>query len=140
MRESISLEAFVEENDRTAIVSIRDVLNVKNITTTKVLNVMRYVPRLTPKSSVAEAATLMFENRIRSLPVYENSRFKGVVTARDFVEQLLDSENPAKVNSLMTPNPVCISKSDEVSKARRIMLSKKIDQIPDSEQTQSCLA
>ncbi len=49
MRESISLEAFVEENDRTAIVTIRDVLNVKNITTTKLLNVMRYVPRLTSK-------------------------------------------------------------------------------------------
>ncbi len=83
-----------------------------------------------PRGSVGEAATIMFENRIRSLPVYENSKFKGVVTARNFVEQLLDNENPAKVNSLMTPNPVCISKTDEVSKARRIMLSRKIDQIP----------
>ena len=130
MRESFSLEGFVEENDRTAIVTIRDVLNVKNITTTKLLNVMHYVPRLTPKSPVAEAAAIMFEHRIRSLPVYENSKFLGAVTARAFVDQLLTNESPGKVSSLMTPNPICITKADEVSKARQIMLRRKIDQIP----------
>jgi len=130
MRESVSLEAFVEDNDRTAIVTIRDLLNVKNITSTKLLNVMHFLPRMAPKSSVAEAAAFMYEHRIRSLPVYDDSDFKGVVTARVLVEQLLDNENSAKIGSIMTPGPICVSKGDEVSKARRLMIKRKIDQIP----------
>ena len=135
MRESPSLEAFVEDGDRTAIVTVRDVLNVKNITTTKLLNVMHFLPRLSPKSPVSEAASFMFENRIRSLPVYDGAEFVGIVTARGFVEQLMKDSVTAKINALMTPSPICVSKADEVSKARRLMLSRKIDQIPLLDET-----
>ncbi len=123
-------EVFVEEPERTAIVTIHDILNVPNIAKTKLSTLMYYVPRLNPYNTVGDAATLMFEHRIRSVPIYQGSKLKGQVTTRTIVERLLDSELGIKASTIMTPKPTCINAQDNVSKARQIMMRQKIDQLP----------
>ncbi|MGI0090202.1 MAG: CBS domain-containing protein [Nitrososphaerales archaeon] len=130
LRDTNSYEAFVQERERTAILTIRDILNVKDITTTKLSTLMHYVPRLTLKSVIRDAATIMFRYKIRSLPVYQNSRFRGVVTAQAILKELMGSDHNEKIGGLMTPSPICVDSGDEVAKARRIMLKRKIDQLP----------
>jgi CBS domain-containing protein len=128
-RESKMKDAFVDNGDVTCVVSMRDLLNVTNLTN-KLLPIMHQVPRLGPNNTVSDAATLMHEYRTRSLPVYKNKKFLGQVTSPSIVAKLLDSDAPGKISSIMTPNPICMDASDSVSKARETMLKRKVDQLP----------
>src|SRR5579875_1377204 len=130
LTQSNRYEAFISEPERTAIVTIRDLLNIRDIETTKLSNIMYYIPRLNPNNTVGDAATLMFEHRIRSLPIYQAGELKGQITSQSIVKSLLESEIGVKLSTIMTPDPICIDSTDYVSKARRIMIRRKIDQLP----------
>jgi CBS domain-containing protein len=130
MRESNAYEAFIEEPDRTAMVTIRDILKATNISTTKLYTLMYYIPRLNRFNTVGDAAALMFEHRIRSLPIYQASKLMGQITSKSIVKKLLDTEQSFKASEIMTPKPICIEAEDRVSKAREIMIRRMIDQIP----------
>jgi CBS domain-containing protein len=123
-------EAFIDEGERTALVTIRDLLNVSNIATTKLSTLMRYIPRLNRFNTVGDAATLMFEYRLRSLPVYTGAKVKGQITSQAIVKKLLESEIGVSASEIMTSNPICLDAQDNVSKAREIMIRRKIDQLP----------
>ena len=129
LRESKLMEAFADDGDITCVVSMRDLLNVTNLTN-KLLPIMHQVPRLGPNNTVSDAATLMHEYRTRSLPIYRGRKFVGQITSPSIVAKLLDSDTPGKISSIMTPNPVCMDASESVSKAREAMIKKKVDQLP----------
>lgn len=130
MRERKLMEVFIDERERTAIVTLRDLLKVDNITSTKVSNVMSYIPKLNPNNNVGDAATLMFEYRIRSLPIYNNRKPVGKIDTGPIIDKVIDSQRAVKVNRLMTSNPITIDEKNDIGKARRIMIRRKIDQIP----------
>jgi CBS domain-containing protein len=130
MRERKLTEAFVEEEERTGIITLRDLLGVESITSTKASSVMSYVPRLNPNNNVGDAATLMFEYRIRSLPIYNKRKFLGKIDAQALIDKVIDSQDSIKVNRLMTANPITIEEQDDIGKARRIMIRRRIDQLP----------
>lgn len=130
LTESKAYEVFIEESERTAMVTIRDILNVRNLATTKLSTLMYYIPRLNPFNTVGDAATLMFENRIRSLPIYQGSELKGQITAQSIVTKLLETDLGFKASAIMTPKPICVDAQDKISKARQIMIRRKIDQLP----------
>jgi CBS domain-containing protein len=131
MRESSSYEAFVEEDSRTAIVTVRDILDTTEVAQTKIQNVMHYVPRLNKKNTVSEAALLMLEHRIRSLPVYNGQKIAGVINSLSIVKELMKGDiSKIRSGNLMTPNPICADAGDKVSKARSVMIRRKIDQLP----------
>lgn len=130
MRKSNQYEAFIEEEDRTAIVTIRDILKLTSITSTKLRTLMYYVPRLNQFNTVGDAATLMFEHRIRSLPIYRGTELKGKITSRTVVKKLLEVDTGIKASQIMTAEPVCVDAGESVSKARQIMIRRKIDQLP----------
>jgi len=130
LRESKLMEAFADDGDATTcIVSMRDLLNVTSLNT-KLASIMHQVPRLGPNNTVSDAATLMHEYRTRSMPIYKERRLVGQITSPSIVAKLLDSDTPGKISSIMSPNPACMDVSDSVSKAREIMLKKKVDQLP----------
>jgi CBS domain-containing protein len=90
------------------------------------------VPRLIvcEFNTAGDAASLMFEHRIRSLSIYQASKLVGQITSRSIVEKLLDSEQGLKASEIMTPRPICLDARDRVSKAREIMIRRRIDQLP----------
>ncbi len=133
MREKKLTEAFVDEVERTAIVTLRDLLGVENITSTKISTIMSYIPRLNPNNNVGDAATLMFEYRIRSLPIYNRGKPIGKIDAGSIVDKVIDTQKSVKADRLMTPNPITIDRRDDIDKARNIMIRRKIDQIPTTE-------
>ena len=124
-------EGFVEETSRTCTVTLREILDVESADTTKVSALMFPVPRLNAGDSIIFAAKLMFENKLRALPVYENGKLQGKVTSPSIVKRMIET-TPPKVTLLdiMTPDPICLVDSDSMSKARSIMIRRKIDQLP----------
>ncbi len=120
----------MDENGRTGVVTLRALLDVQNIATAKLPSVMSFVPRLGPANTIGDAATLMFEYRLRSLPYFENGNLKGRVTTSPIIESLTEAQPDLSADRLMTPDPICVDARDEVAKARRIMLRRKVDQLP----------
>lgn len=130
LRDSNAYEAFVEENESTAVATMRDMLGVQDITRAKVSKLMHRIPRLNSNNTVEEAATLMFEHRMRSLPIYERKKLAGQITAQSILRRAMDTDIKLKVSRIMTPNPACVESGDSVSKARSIMIRRRIDQLP----------
>src|SRR4030042_2117304 len=69
LKEANAYEVFLEENGKIGIVSTRDVLKASSITTEKASNLAIYLPNLSRRSSVGEAARLMMEYHVRALPI-----------------------------------------------------------------------
>ena len=130
LRKSSEYQVMIDDGARTGIVSIRDILNCQNITTTKLAALMKYVPRLSRNNTVGDAATIMFDHRIRSLPIFENGELTGQITSKSIISKMIDEDIDLRSSKIMTSSPVCLSKLDNASKARRIMVSRKIDQLP----------
>jgi len=129
LRESNNYEAFVEDDSRTSIVTVRDMLGLVDIET-RLSKLMHQVPRLSAENTIADAAPLMFEYRTRSMPVYEGTKLLGVVTSPKIVERLLDTDIKVRLSSIMTPSPLTLEPSSPVSTARELMRRKRVDQIP----------
>src|SRR5208283_124060 len=129
LKETNSYDALVEEGDRTCIVSIRDLIGLSSLDT-KLSTVMRQVPRLNQNNTTSDAATLMFEHRARSMPIYQGKKLIGQVTSPSIVSRLVDTSVRLKLSAIMTPQPITIKSSSPVSSARDLMTRKKFDQVP----------
>lgn len=129
LRETKSYETFVEEGERTFVVSIRDLLDLSTLET-KLSTLMHQVPRLNANNTTSDAATLMFEHRVRSMPIYQGKKLAGQITSPSIVSKLVDVSSRMKLSSIMTPEPLSVKPSSPVSSAKDLMLRKKIDQVP----------
>ncbi len=131
LKTSRGYEAFVEENEKTSIVTFRELLDVESPVTTQVSKIMLAVPRLNGGDSVLYAARLMFENKLRALPVFKGGKFEGKITSTAIVKRMVELKLlDGSVRKLMTPDPICLQEADEVGKARSLMLRRRIDQLP----------
>jgi CBS domain-containing protein len=129
LRETNNYEAFVEEEGRSSIVTVRDLLGLVDLET-RLSKLMHQVPRLDESNSVGDVASLMFEYRTRSMPVYQGSKLLGVVTSPQIVGKMLETDIKVRLSSIMTPSPITLEPSASVSTARELMRRKKVDQIP----------
>jgi CBS domain-containing protein len=129
LKETNSYDALVEDGDRTCIVSIRDLLGLSSLDT-KLSTLMHQVPRLNLNNTTSDAATLMFEHRARSMPIYQGKKLIGQVTSPSIVSRLVDTSVRLKLSAIMTPQPITIKSSSPVSSARDLMTRKKFDQVP----------
>ena len=95
---------------------------------------------VSPSATIAEADELMAENRIRQLPVVENSTLVGVVTDRDLRSFLSGSlfcppeererVLATKIGDVMTTNPFTLSPDDELQEAVERLLDQKTGGAP----------
>jgi CBS domain-containing protein len=129
MREAGFWEAFVEDGEKTSVITVRDLLDISNLDT-RLSKLMHQVPRMTPQTSVSDAASLMFEYRTRSMPVYDGVEFVGQVTSPSIVAEMMKSDVPLKMSSIMTREPVTIESTSTVAGARDLMRRKRVDQLP----------
>jgi predicted transcriptional regulator len=136
LKETKSYEGFVEEKTRTSSVSMRDILDVDNVVTTKLSKIMSLVPRLNMGDSALFSAKLMFEHRIRSLPVYSNGKIQGKISSIAITKSFVESTGSHhSLKEIMTRDPISVVPSDAAAKARSIMMKRKIDQLPILETT-----
>ena len=123
-------EVFVEEEDKTGVISVIDILRAGGNLDTKLSTLIHYIPRLSLSNTVGECAALMHEYRLRSVPIYRGKKLAGQITAKAVVEKLFDSDLHVRSSNLMTPNPILIEAGDELDKARNLMVRRRIDHLP----------
>lgn len=90
-KHEIGCLVVVNDGKPVGIVTERDMLRrviyeSKKPERTRIINIMsKPLISTTPKMSTGEAAKLMFERRIKKLPVVENERLVGLVTLTDLM-------------------------------------------------------
>lgn len=89
-----------------------------------------------PAEPISKAAEVMKREDVGSVPVVESrddARLVGIVTDRDIVVKVVAggrSIEGAKVQDVMTPNPVCCREDDDVSRAVSLMEERQVRRMP----------
>ena len=102
---------------------------------TKIAEVMTQRPRaVTPQTTVREAARLMEEEDVGSLPVVdEGTRLIGIVTDRDIAVRVigrgLDSDTTV-VGDVASRDIVALSPDHELDEALRLMAREQVRRVP----------
>ncbi|MCJ7770127.1 CBS domain-containing protein [Candidatus Bathyarchaeota archaeon] len=124
-------EVFTQDRGRVGMVMIRDILKAWNVATEKVESLVSPAPRLSPGASLSEAARLMMQDRVRALPIVEGDKLTGSILATSIIQAIPSSiVDKYCAQDIMTPNPAGLDVDDEVSKARALMLRRRIDHLP----------
>lgn len=132
--ETNSYDIFIELSGKIAALTIRDIIGIKDIKTTRPSLVGKIIPELTRDSVIGEAARIMSHYRMRTLPVVHNGKIEGQVSAKRIVEliskHLVENKLRVLASNLMTSDPIVIDSHKSVSSARSIMKRRRIDHLP----------
>jgi len=130
MSETDSYDVYCMKNGEVLTTNAREMLDVRDISTTKASSLLHRIRSLSKNDTIEKAATAMSHYRMRSFPVV-NNQIMGVVTAKSIVN-LLAQQNLKwiRANSVLTPNPIVLSNRESLAKARKVMMTKRIDHIP----------
>jgi CBS domain-containing protein len=131
LKDQNAYEVLLQINDKIGMITTRSILNAKNLTIAKADSLAFFIPKLSPNTTIEEAARLMVEYKIRVLPIVEKNSIIGEIQALSILKLLREQGFP-KMNAkdIMTRNPLTISPDDFASKARHLMIRKKIDHLP----------
>jgi CBS domain-containing protein len=89
-----------------------------------------------PGDTIPRAAEVMKREDVGSVPVVQSrddGRLVGIVTDRDIVVKVVADGRrveDARVSDAMTPNPVCCSEDDDVSRAVSLMEERQVRRMP----------
>jgi CBS domain-containing protein len=86
-----------------------------------------------PSATVAEAAKLMRDNDVGSLPVVEGGKLTGVVTDRDItVRAVAEGKDPqsTKVAEVISKDLVTIDPQQDLEEALRLMARHQVRRLP----------
>jgi len=135
LMEKNAYEIFVPLSGKIAAINIRDLLGIRNITSTNPSSVGKIIPTLISESRTAEAARLMSLYRLRAIPILEKNNIIGQISAKKIVQAIQDAMLVAHIrktstSDVMTRSPIVINKTDKISSAKAIMKRRKIDHLP----------
>ena len=134
LNETNSYDVFIELSGKIGALTIRDIIGIKDIKTTRPSLVGKIIPELNRDSVIGEAARIMSHYRMRTLPVVHNGKIEGQVSAKRIVEliskHLAESKLRIVASNIMTSDPIVIDCHKTVSAARSIMKRRRIDHLP----------
>ena len=136
MTDKNTYDVFMPLNDNNvASINIRDLLDARDITSTRPSVLGKTVPLLSLDDTVGHAARIMSYYRLRALPIgNKDQQLIGQISAKGLVKSIHNNLNGKSGNvmgsSIMTQNPIVIAESDKVSAARSIMKRRRIDHLP----------
>lgn len=124
-------DVFCMEGNHVLTTNVRSLLGGKDIADMNISPFLSPVPFLVRNDIVQKAANIIAHYRIRAVPVVENNKIVGCVTAKSILEMLSKKDNKwIKANLLLTSNPITINSNEPLGTARKLMLSKRIDHLP----------
>jgi CBS domain-containing protein len=104
---------------------------------TSISEVMTHDPRtLTPDSTIGEAARMMRDDDVGSIPLVEGSKLVGTVTDRDIVVRVV-AEGRAldtTINEIASRHLVTVDPQQSVEEAMRLMAEHQVRRLPVCEE------
>jgi CBS domain-containing protein len=138
--ENNASDIFIPIDRSISSISIRDILPIRDISSAKIPLLGKRITALTNEDTIGQAARIMSLYRLRALPIVdERQEIIAQVSAKEILKFMLKSGiagsstlKDIKMNAhdIMTPDPITLTSKDVISKARDIMVRRKIDHIP----------
>jgi predicted transcriptional regulator len=124
-------DVFCLEGNSVLTTNVRALLAAKDISDMNIRPFLSTILSLSRNDFVQKAANIIALNRIRAVPLVENKKIVGCITAKSILERLSKKDNKwIKANLILTSNPITIKSNESLGSARRLMVSKKIDHLP----------
>ncbi|MGQ0795924.1 MAG: CBS domain-containing protein [Nitrosopumilaceae archaeon] len=131
MSETDSFDVYCIDDGKVLTTNGREILSAKNIASVKISSLLHRIKPLSKTDTIEKAATAMSHYRMRSFPVMDGKKIMSVVTAKNIVNLLSRQNlNWIRANSVLTANPIVLSNVESLAKARKTMMTKRIDHIP----------
>lgn len=96
--------------------------------------------RVYPDTPLAEVVDLMVRRSARAIPVIgEQYEVLGIITTSDALGQMLDEgpgegafeeDGPRTARDIMTRAVLCVSETEPLAEAGRMMVKRKVEQLP----------
>jgi len=119
---------------KIAAVNIRDIIGIKDIKKTRPSLIGKIIPALQLDSVIGEAARIISLHRMRTLPVIDDNKIVGQISAKRIVELISRhvAENKLGIlaSDVMTSSPIVIGSNKTISSAKSIMKRRRIDHLP----------
>lgn len=138
--ENNASDIFIPIDRSISSINIRDILPIRDISSAKIPLLGKRITALTNEDTIGQAARIMSLYRLRALPIVdERQEIIAQVSAKEILKFMLKSGiagsstlKDIKMNAhdIMTPDPITLTSKDVISKARDIMVRRKIDHIP----------
>lgn len=130
-----SYDIFIPLSGKVAVLNIRDLLGIRNITSANPSTLGKIIPTLNSQSRTTEAASIMSLYRLRALPILDKNEIVGQISARKIVKAIRDCMlvthiRKTNASDIMTPNPIVVDKADKIASAKAIMRRRRIDHLP----------
>jgi CBS domain-containing protein len=104
--------------------------SLKNLKT-GINGMIRTTPKITPETTIYEAARLMVENQTRQLPVFDKTKVIGVITTESLMQSAVDTEFGDKsVSCMMSGGVVSLDAEDHVGKLINVLREEGISRVP----------
>ena len=104
--------------------------SLKNLKT-GISGIVRKTPKITPDTTIYEAARLIVENQTRQLPVFDRTKVKGVVTTESLMQSAVDTEFGDKpVSCMMSEGVISLDADDHVGKLINVLREEGISRVP----------
>jgi predicted transcriptional regulator len=124
-------DVFCIEGNSILTTNVRSLLAAKDIVDMKIRPFLNTITSLKKTDLIQKAANAIAHHRIREIPVVENNKIVGCITAKTLLELLSKKDNKwITANLIHTANPITIKSNESLGTARQLMTSKKIDHLP----------
>jgi CBS domain-containing protein len=124
-------EAFVVDASRMGMVTMRDLLRVKNVSTRNISTLVMHLRKLLTEHKVGEGPRIMSEYRIRALPMMNGNDPVGVIQVQSMLMAMKSSElGGSSASEAMASLPMTVQESTSTMKARNLMIRRDIDHVP----------
>ena len=134
LRDREAYEIFMPEGTRCGMISARDFLKATNFEATKTSSLITHIPVMRREASVGEVARLMSDFRIRAAPITDGRKIIGQVNCATLLTDLKGKiGRDVKISSLATKTPITVEGTSSVSKARELLVRKRVDHLPVTE-------
>ncbi|MHC1589956.1 MAG: CBS domain-containing protein [Candidatus Hecatellaceae archaeon] len=131
MKKENVYEVLAGLNGKFGILTTRSILSRSFTPGMKVKSLLEHVPVLTLEDPVGKAAGIMSQYRVRSLPVVSKGKLEGVITTKSIIRRMAEVGVPKlKAKHVMTRDVISIGWGESLAKARKLMVSKRIDHLP----------
>ena len=121
-------EVLILEKNRCGMITLTDTLRATM--ETKLETLVVHIPALMIGTTVGEAARIMTEYKIGTVPVSDGRKITGQVTGLSLLHLLKGKLAQRRISSLAKENPVTMKSDDSAATARELFSRKKINQIP----------
>jgi len=131
MKKLNAYELLVKLDGRYGLLTTRTILARSFSPGMKVKGLIEQVPALTPEDPLGKAAALMSQYRVRSLPILEKGKLTGILESKSIVRLMGELGVPRlKARHVMARSVVSVGWGESLAKARKLMVTRKVDQLP----------